>query len=102
MQKSRKKRPGFTPYIGSTRDSDLQIFVKIFITVICTTILFLIFVAMACASWVNTYKVSYHLFPPKDDSKKYFQKKMPMKKKKKSNGMHRYIKISLRWNQRRI
>ena len=21
---------------------------------------------MACASWVNTYKVSYHLFPPKD------------------------------------
>ena len=65
-KKAEKERPGFTPYIGSTRDSDLQIFVKMFITVICTTILFLIFVAMACASWVNTYKVSYNLFPPKD------------------------------------
>ena len=65
-KKAEVERPGFTPYIGSTRDSDLQIFVKMFVTVICTTILFLIFVAMACASWVNTYKVSYHLFPPKD------------------------------------
>ena len=81
-KKAEKERPGFTPYIGSTRDSDLQIFVKMFITVICTTILFLIFVAMACASWVNTYKVSYHLFPPKDDSKKVFSKEDADAKKK--------------------
>ena len=39
-KKAEVERPGFTPYIGSTRDSDLQIFVKMFVTVICTTILF--------------------------------------------------------------